>query len=61
MKVQAPWTVFDIVYILCLRLDKGEGALDCVLYCICSLPGRDEGAGALDCVLYCIYSLPDSR
>jgi hypothetical protein len=39
MKVRARWTVFYIVYILCLGHDEGAGALDCVLYCAYSLPG----------------------
>ncbi len=32
------WTVFYIVYVLYLSRDEGAGALDCVLYCIYSLP-----------------------
>ncbi len=38
MKVRACWTVFYIVYVLYLSRDEGAGALDCVLYCIYSLP-----------------------
>jgi hypothetical protein len=54
---------------------KGAGALDCVIYCVYSLPqyrriglcsivyilylSRNEGEGALDCVLYVAYSLPE--
>ncbi len=52
MKVRACWTVFYIVYILCLGRDEGADSWT-VVYIVHILNlSPNEGAGAMDCVLY---------